>query len=132
MLNDVTVKIFDGADEQKVFQKALEGMGTNYTKILSGDEKNTFSCPTTFNFDSRVDSLATRVPEELENIVAALEAIQNLSPKEIKDLKAIQDHLKFLKPQLAKQELYDALACFFYQQRGIFVHSLKLHDHLKM
>ena len=33
---------------------------------------------------------------------------------------------------MAEQEFVDALACFFYKQRGIFIHSLKLDEHLKV
>ena len=55
-----------------------------------------------------------------------------LSSNEAISLKRIQDHLKKLRPQLAEQEFVDALACFFYQQRGIFIHSLKLDNHLKV
>ena len=55
-----------------------------------------------------------------------------LSPREEVDLKTIQNHLKKLRPQLAEQEFVDALACFFYNQRGIFMHSLKLDTYLKV
>ena len=37
-----------------------------------------------------------------------------------------------MRPQLAEQEFVDALACFLFQKRGIFIHSLKLDDHLKV
>merc|ERR1711994_216111 len=63
---------------------------------------------------------------------ASLENKQNLNPKEEANLKVIRNHLQKLRPQLAEQEFVDALACFFYQQRGIFIHSLKLDDHLKV
>ena len=53
-----------------------------------------------------------------------------LTPKEMSDLKIIQNHLRKIRPQLAEQEFIDALACFFYQKRGIFIHSLKLDQHL--
>merc|ERR1719481_479589 len=52
--------------------------------------------------------------------------------KEQSTLKKIQMHLRKLRPQLAEQEFVDALACFFFQKRGIFIHSLKLDDHLKV
>ena len=63
MMDDVILKTFDDPSEKKIFQKALEGMGTNYPEILQGTEKNMFYCPTAFNFDSRsvevVDVFAT-------------------------------------------------------------------------
>lgn len=131
LLNDVMMKTFDSPDEQKIFQAALEGMKRNYPDILSGKEKNMFFCPAAFNFDSRIGTFETSVPEELETTQAVLEAKQTLSAKEKKDLKVIQEHLKKIRPQIAEQEFFDALACFFYPYRGIFVHSLKLDQHLK-
>ena len=132
MLNDVMYNIIDKPEEHKVFRTALEGMNRNYPEILQGQEKNMFYSPTAFNFDSRIKPNETSVPEELERTKASLEAKQTLTTKEKKDLKVIQDHLTKLRPQLAEQEFIDALACFFYQQRGIFIHSLKLDQHLKV
>ena len=132
MLNDVMYKIIDNPDEHKVFRTALEGMNRNYPEILAGQEKNMFYSPAAFNFDSRIGTNETSVPEELERTKASLEAKQTLTAKEKTDLKVIQDHLTKLRPQLAEQEFIDALACFFYKRRGIFIHSLKLDQHLKV
>ena len=54
-----------------------------------------------------------------------------MSAKEKSDLKIIQQHLAKIWPQLAEGKIYDSLACFFYNYKGIFVHSLKLDQHLK-
>merc|ERR1712038_1048212 len=126
------IKTFDSEDEQKVFRKSLEGMSSNYPKILTGQEKNMFYAPSSFNFDSRIKENESSVPDVLDEMKATLESKENLTSKESSNLKKIQDHLRKLRPQLAEQEFVDALACFFYQQRGIFIHSLKLDDHLKV
>ena len=132
MLNDVMLKTFDGPEEQAIFKAALEGMNKNYPEILYGEERNMFYCPTAFNFDSRIGTLETSVPDVLDKMQASLEAKKQLTKKEESNLKTIQSHLRKLRPQLAEQEFVDALACFFYKQRGIFVHSLKLDQHLKV
>ena len=168
MMDDVMLKIFDDLSEKKIFQKALEGMASNYPKILQGTEKNMFYCPTVFNFDSRIGTIETSVPDLLDEMKAPLEArqisslrqtesqgrsvnritkaiswIKNkigisrqncfpLTQQELLNLRAIQNHLRRLRPQLAEQEFVDGLASFFYQHRGIFIHSLKLDEHLKV
>ena len=130
MLDDVMIKTFDSPDEETVFRTALEGMNRNYSEILKGKEQNMFYAPTAFNFDSRIGE-ESNVPDVLDQLQSSLESKANLTPKEQKNLKKIRLHLQNLKPQLAEQQFVDALACFFYQQRGIFIHSLKLDQHLK-
>ena len=130
MLDDVMIKTFYSEEEQKIFRKSLCGMNSNYPEILKGKEKNMFYSPPSFNFDSRIKDNESCVPDALDEMQASLESKQNLTPKEAVNLKKIQDHLKKLRPQLAEQEFVDALACFFYNYRGIFIHSLKLDDHL--
>ena len=132
LIKDPLFKILDNGSAKQVFQKALEGMEKNYPKILSGTEKNMFYCPAAFNFDSRIGSKETSVPDVLDGMKASLETKQNLTPQEEANLKVIRNHLQKLRPQMAEQEFVDALACFFYQQRGIFIHSLKLDQHLKV
>ena len=132
MMDDPMLKIFDAPSEKKIFRTALEGMNSNYPEILQGTEKHMFYCPTAFNTDSRMQTNETSVPDVLDKMKASLEAKQKLTQKEKTNLKVIQNHLKKLRPQLAEQEFVDALSCFFYQHRGIFIHSLKLDDHLKV
>ena len=132
MTEDVMVKIFDAEEEQKIFCKSLEGMRQNYPEILEGKEKNMFYCPTAFNFSSRIGDDETCVPDELDEIKDSLESKGNLSLQEMENLKIIREHLQKLRPELAEQEFVDALACFFYKHRGIFIHSLKFDEHLKV
>ena len=132
MLEDVMVKHFDGEDEQKIFRKSLEGMKLNYPEILEGQEKNMFYCPTAFNFSSRIEKDQSSVPDSMDDMKASLESKLQLTPKDERNLKKIREHLQKLRPELAEQEFVDALACFFYNHRGIFIHSLKLDDHLKV
>ena len=132
MSSDIMMKIFDSEDEKKVFRKSLDGMRFNYPEILNGEEKNMFYAPASFNFDSGIKNGESCVPDALDEMQASLESKENLTLKESKNLKKIQDHLRKFRPQLAEQEFVDALACFFYQRRGIFIHSLKLDDHLKV
>ena len=131
MLNDVMFKIFNNPAEQTVFRTALEGMNKNYPEILKGEEQNMFYAPSAFNFDSRIGETSS-VPDVLDQMQASMESKKNLTQKEQSNLKKIQAHLRKLRPQLAEQEFVDALACFFFQKRGIFIHSLKLDDHLKV
>ena len=131
MMDDVLLKRFDDQSEKDILQKAYRGMEKNYPQILNGTEKYMFYCPTAFNTDSRIRSTETSVPAVLEEMQVSLESKQILTSIEQANLKIIRDHLSRLRPQLAEQEFVDALACFFYQHRGIFIHSLKLNDHLK-
>ena len=132
MLGDIMIKIFDSKDEQRVFRKSLEGMRSNYPEILNGEEKNMFYAPASFNLDSRIKENESCVPDALEEMQTELDSKQQLTSKEKRNLKKIRDHLQKLRPQLSEQEFVDALACFFYNHRGIFIHSLKLDDHLKV
>ena len=130
MLDDIMIKTFDSPEEQTVFRTALEGMKRNYSEILKGEEQNMFYAPTAFNFDSRIRE-SSCVPSVLDQLQSSLESKVNLTPKEQRNLKKIRLHLQNQTPQLAEQQFVDALACFFYQKRGIFIHSLKLDQHLK-
>ena len=132
MLQDIMIKIFDSDDEQKIFRKSLIGMNDNYPEILKGLETNMFYCPSSFNFSSRIKNDESCVPDALDYMKASLEGKQNLTNQEKQNLKKIREHLQILRPGLAEKEFVDALACFFYKQRGIFIHSLKLDDHLKV
>ena len=129
-MNDIMFKIFNSPEEQTLLRTALEGMNKNYSEILNGMQKDMFYCPTAFNVDSRIGPTSAN-PDELDELQASLESKENLSATEKGNLKKIQTYLHKLRPQLAEQEFVDALACFFYQKRGIFIHSLKLDDHLK-
>ena len=132
MLKDEMVNRFDGEGEKNIFRKSLEGMKLHYPEILDGKEKNMFYCPTSFHFSSRIKEDETSVPDRLDEMKISMESQQPLTLKDHKHLKKIRDHLEKLRPELAEQEFVDALACFFYNHRGIFVHSLKLDDHLKI
>jgi len=131
LMDDVLLKTFDNESEKSILQKAFRGMESNYPEILNGTQKNMFYCPTAFNTDSRIKPTETSVPDVLEKIQVSLESKPSLTTIEQASLKIIRDHLARLRPQLAEQEFVDALACFFYQHRGIFIHSLKLNDHLR-
>lgn len=132
MLKDVMVKTFTTEDEQKIFRKALEGMRANYPEIFDGLEKNMFYCPSSFHLSARIGEDESCIPDALDEMKASLESEQHLSSKDERNLKQIRSHLQKLRPELAEQEFVDTLASFFYNQRGIFIHSLKLNDHLKV
>ena len=132
MMDDVILKTFDEESEKKIFRKSLEGMESNYPEIFNRTEKHMFYCPLAFNFDSRIGEKEISVPEFIDDMKSCLEAKSSLTKLERANLKAVQKHLRKLRPQLAEQEFVDALACFFYQYRGIFIHSLKLSEHLKV
>ena len=132
MLDDVMLKTFNSDDEQKIFRKSLEGMNANYPEILKGEETKMFYCPSAYSFSSRIGIDESCVPDALDDMKISLESKKNLTDKDTKNLKKIRDHLQKLRPELAEQEFVDALACFFYQRRGIFIHSLKFDDYLKV
>ena len=77
------------------------------------------------------ENLSTNKESLLPNFLQS-QTSSPLTQNEKANLKVIQNHIEKLRPQLAEQEFVDALACFFYQHRGIFIHSLKLDQHLKV
>ena len=83
---------------------------------------------------SKVLPSNTQLPigESASSLQTESQSKSSLTESEKANLKVIQNHLRKLRPQLAEQEFVDALACFFYKHRGIFIHSLKLDEHLKV
>ena len=132
VMGDDILKTFDDDSEKKIFRKALEGMELNYPEILNGTEKRMFYYPPAFNVDLKINENETSVSELLENLQPSLEVNKSLTEREEENLRLIRRHLKNLRPQLAEQELVDALAVFFFKHRGMFVNSLKLDEHLKV
>jgi len=131
ILQDPLVKALDHPEDQQIFRAGLEGMERNHPEILKGEQTNLVMCPTAFNYDSRVDGESS-VPEVLEKWQEELEATQNLSPQQKTNLHTIRNHLGKIKPQIAEQEFFDAFTTFFYNKRGIFIHSLKMDSYLKV
>ena len=130
MMGDDLLTTFDEESDKAILRKALEGMEKNYPEIFNGTQTNMFYCPTAFNFDSRIGTNETSVPDVLEEMQHSLEEKEQLTQMEEANLKVIRNHLLRLRPQLAEQQFVDALACFFHQHRGVFIHSLKFDDHL--
>ena len=91
-----------------------------------------FYCPSSFHLSSRIGEDESCIPDALDEMKSTLESNQKLTPKEERNLKKIREHLQKLRPELAEQEFVDALACFFFKHRGIFIHSLKLDDLKRM
>ena len=130
ILNDPIMRALDHPVDQQIFRAALEGMERNQPEILRGQQNNIFMCPTAFSYDSRV--YESSVPEVLENWQEELEAKQNLSSQDKLNLSKIRSYLRRIRPQITEQEFFDAFATFFYQRRGIFIHSLKMDSYLKV
>ena len=87
LMKDSLFKTFVDVSEKQIFQKALEGMEKNYPEILNGTEEHMFYCPTAFNFDSRIGSNETSVPDVLDEMKVSLENKKDLTPKEKINLK---------------------------------------------
>ena len=87
-------------------------------------------CPTAFNYDSRIHE--TSVPEVLEEWRNKLQTMVNRNVQDEKNLSQICQHLQRIQPQIAEHEFFDAFATFFYDKRGIFIHSLKMDSYLKV
>ena len=79
LMKDPLFKTFDDVSEKQIFRKALEGMEKNYPEILNGTEKHMFYCPTAFNFDSRIGSNETSVPDALNEMKVSLENLLSSS-----------------------------------------------------
>ena len=129
--NDVLFTTLNEPSDQEIFRVGLEGMQRNYPDILNGQQKHLFMCPSEFNYDSRIKPFESSVPKFLEDRKVELEANLNRTDQESKDLEDIDDHLTRIKPQISEGEVFSAFERFFYSNRGIFVHSLKLDNHLK-
>ena len=67
ILKDVLFQSLNDPSDQQIFRTGLEGMLRNYPKILSGEEKNLFMCPSGFNYDSRINPSETSIPEYLQH-----------------------------------------------------------------
>lgn len=132
ILNDVIVSIFDDPSDQEIFRKGLEGMERNYPEVLSGEQKHLVMCPSAFNYDSRIEPTESSVPKRFEERKAELETIPNRTAQEQKDLEDINEYLTRILPQITEGEVFTAFEKFFYPNRGIFIHSLKLDNHLKV
>lgn len=132
ILNDVIIKTLNDPTDKEIFRAGLEGMERNYPEILSGEQKHLFMCPPAFNYDSRIKPSETSVPKALEERMAALRANPIRTEQEQKDLECIEDHLQRILPQISEAEVVAAFEKFFYPCKGIFIHSLKLDDHLKV
>ena len=126
---DVLKNIFSGADEQKIFNKCAQGMRTNYGEVLDGTKKNLNVFPPAFDYDSRIETSV--VFDELAARKTRLEEAPQLSEKEEKELTSIQKFVTEFKPQAAEGEVFQRLICFFYANRGLFLHSYKLDTYLK-
>ena len=117
ILNDVIIKTLDFPSDQQIFKAGLKGMERNYPEILNGEQKHLFMCPAAFNYDSRIKTHETSAVEVFEKKQAALEAKQNLSAKEEKDLNVIRNYIKRIRPQISEQEIFDEFTRFFYPNR---------------
>ena len=132
ILNDPVFKSLNHPTDHDIFRVALQGMERNYPTILNGQQKHLMRCPTAFNYDSRIKSNESSVPETLEKRKKILEENVNRNVQEEKDLKVIKDHLSRIQPQISEGEVFTAFEKFFHNQRGILIHSFKLDSHLKV
>ena len=140
--DDVMFKTFGDPEDQQIFQTSLAGMKSNYPEIWHGTEKNMFYQPASFNLHERVkggkvkktgiEKNETCDPDALEELSASLQAKANLTKNEKDNLDKMRRHLRKLWPKIAERQFVDSLACFFYNHRGMFIHSLELNDHLKV
>ena len=96
-------------------------MHDKYPDILDGSKKTMSLFPEKFDYDSRV---------KLHNPVL-VELLEEMKRTQ-KDFKDIENFIRLIKPQAAEELVFSGLSKFFYNQRGMFLHSLKLDQYLKI
>ena len=121
VLKDVILNIFTDPNEEKIFKKALDGMFNKFPDTLDGSKKTLSLFPDKFDFDSRI---------ELHNPVL-VDLLDELKRTQ-KDFKEIEKFIRLIKPQAAEELVFNSLSRFFYNHRGMFLHSLKLDQYLKI
>ena len=125
ILKDVLWNIFNDPAERKIFMTALTGMKRNYLNILTGEKSTMTIFPESFAFDDRIKMHNTVVVSALEEMKKEMKTTKT-------DFKNIRKFLTKIKPQVAEGDIFDPLARFFYNKRGIFLHSLKMDQYLKI
>ena len=121
ILKDVILNIFTDPEEEKIFKKALYGMREKFLDTLDGSKKSMSLFPEKFDYDSRV---------KLHNPVV-IELLEEMK-RTRNDFKEIEMSIKKLKPQAAEELVFNSLARFFFNNRGMFLHSLKLDQYMKI
>ena len=121
ILKDNIMNIFDSPEEQQILNKAMLGMKSNFKDVLDGSKQTMSLFPEAFDYDSRV---------KLHNTVV-LEQIQEFK-KTRSDFGEIQKAIKIIKPQASEADVFHGLVKFFHRNRGVFLHSLKLDQYLKI
>ena len=121
ILKDVILNIFNDPNEQQIFRTGLLGMKRNYKNVLDGSKTTLSLFPEAFDYDSRIKIYNTVMLEQLEKM-----------KQSHTDFEQIQNFIRVAKPQAGECDIFNALVRFFYNQRGIFLHSLKLDQYLKI
>ena len=121
ILKDVILNIFTDPNEEKIFLKALHGMKDKFPDTLDGSKRTMSLFPEKFDYDARIKQHNPVVVELLEEI-----------KRTRKDFKDIEKFIKLIKPQAAEELVFSGLSKFFYNHRGMFLHSLKLDQYLKI
>ena len=124
IIKDIIFSVFTDPNEQKVFRNALLGMLRNYPEVLNDTKKTMTVFPESFQFDTRIDQHNTVV-------LPVLEEIKNELDQTHADFMKIKKFIEKIKPQVAEGDIFDPLLRFFYIQRGLFLHSLKMDSYLK-
>ena len=125
ILKDVLLNIFDDPSERRIFLAGLQGMKQNYPDIFDPAKSRMACFPETFSFDERIKKNNTVVVSALEEMTKEMKETDS-------DFKKIKKYLLALKPQVAESNVFDPLLRYFYNKRGIFLHSLKLEQYLKI
>ena len=121
VLKDVILNIFTDPNEEKIFLKALRGMHDKFPDTLNGSKKTMSMFPEMFDYDSRIKIHNPVIVELLDE----MKGTQN-------DFNEIQKFIKLIKPQAAEELVFNSLSRFFYNHRGMFLHSLKLDQYMKI
>ena len=99
-------------------------MMRNYPEVLNDSKKTMTVFPESFEFDRRIDQHNTVVLPVLEQIKKEMDETHA-------DFTKIKKFIEKIKPQLAEGDIFDPLIRFFYNNRGLFLHSLKMDQYLK-
>ena len=124
LLKDVIFNIFTDPNEKKIFKKALLSMKRDYPQLTERSSDTLTVFPEWFQFDSRIKKKQTVVLPVLENIKKEMDKTHS-------DFNKIDQFIRKIKPQLSEQEVFEPLVRFFFNQRGVLLHSLKFHQYMR-
>ena len=122
-------EVFDGNIGKDVFSKIRQGtLRTNFQKTYDNKKCCLKISPPLFEYNSKIGIHDTVVPEKLKEIVELLK----LTETGKKEMNKIKKFLADIEPQIAESDIFDELAIFFCNERGILLHGYQPRAFLKV